>query len=221
MNIYEKLSAVQQELKAPKDKYNSFGEYKYRSLEGIAEAVKPVLAKYNCTIYITDEVVEIGGELTIKATAHFVDVEQAPEMSMDSRGITFTKAMLEATAYAGITNEKKKLDRSQLYGVASSYARKYAMNGLLLIDDTKDADTDEYAKQTQDKNTPEKAPNSPDKPSEPKKRATDPQIKTIRILAEKAGLNIDTITKKPLDMFTPEEATKLMLELRKKVPSEA
>lgn len=217
MNIYEKLAAVQQELKAPKDKYNSFGEYKYRSLEGIAEAVKPVLAKYNCTIYITDEVVEIGRELTIKATAHFVDVEQSPEMSMDSRGITITKAMLEATAYAGITNEKKKLDRSQLYGVASSYARKYAMNGLLLIDDTKDADTEEYAKQTQDKNTPEKAPISPEKPSEPKKLATEPQIKTIRILAEKAGLKIDAITKKPLEEFTVDEATQMMLELRKKV----
>lgn len=217
MNIYEKLSAVQQELKAPKDKYNSFGEYKYRSLEGIAEAVKPVLAKYNCTIYITDEVVEIGGELTIKATAHFVDVEQAPEMSMDSRGITFTKAMLEATAYAGITNEKKKLDRSQLYGVASSYARKYAMNGLLLIDDTKDADTDEYEKATSGQNTPEKASNLPEKPSEPKKRATEPQIKTIRLLAEKAGLDIDAITKKPLEDFTVEEATEMIIRLRGKL----
>lgn len=216
MNIYEKLSAVQQELKAPKDKYNSFGEYKYRSLEGIAEAVKPVLAKYNCTIYITDEVVEIGGELTIKATAHFVDVEQAPEMSMDSRGITFTKAMLEATAYAGITNEKKKLDRSQLYGVASSYARKYAMNGLLLIDDTKDADTDEYAKVTQDQNTREKAPKTPENQSEVNPRATAAQIKTIGIMAEKAGLTISAITKKPLEEFTVDEATQLLRALREK-----
>lgn len=216
MNIYEKLAAVQQELKAPKDKYNSFGEYKYRSLEGIAEAVKPVLAKYNCTIYITDEVVEIGGELTIKATAHFVDVEQAPEMSMDSRGITFTKAMLEATAYAGITNEKKKLDRSQLYGVASSYARKYAMNGLLLIDDTKDADTEEYAKQTQDKNTREKAPKTPENQSDGNQRATAAQIKTIGILAEKAGLTISAITKKPLEEFTVDEATQLLRALREK-----
>lgn len=216
MNIYEKLAAVQQELKAPKDKYNSFGEYKYRSLEGIAEAVKPVLAKYNCTIYITDEVVEIGGELTIKSTAHFVDVEQAPEMSMDSRGITFTKAMLEATAYAGITNEKKKLDRSQLYGVASSYARKYAMNGLLLIDDTKDADTEEYAKQTQDKNTREKAPKMPENQSDGNQRATAAQIKTIGIMAEKAGLTISAITKKPLEEFTVDEATQLLRALREK-----
>jgi len=216
MNIYEKLAAVQQELKAPKDKYNSFGEYKYRSLEGIAEAVKPLLAKYNCTIYITDEVVEIGGELTIKATAHFVDVEQAPEMSMDSRGITFTKAMLEATAYAGITNEKKKLDRSQLYGVASSYARKYAMNGLLLIDDTKDADTDEYAKVTSGQNTREKAPKTPENQSEGNQRATAAQIKTIGIMAEKAGLTISAITKKPLEEFTVDEATQLLRALREK-----
>lgn len=216
MNIYEKLAAVQRELKAPKDKYNSFGEYKYRSLEGIAEAVKPVLEKYNCTIYITDEVVEIGGELTIKATAHFVDVEQAPEMSMDSRGITFTKAMLEATAYAGITNEKKKLDRSQLYGVASSYARKYAMNGLLLIDDTKDADTEEYAKQTQDKNTREKATKTPENQSDGNQRATAAQIKTIGIMAEKAGLTISAITKKPLEEFTVDEATQLLRALREK-----
>lgn len=211
MNIYEKLAAVQQELKAPKDKYNSFGEYKYRSLEGIAEAVKPVLAKYNCTIYITDEVVEIGGELTIKATAHFVDVEQSPEMSMDSRGITITKAMLEATAYAGITNEKKKLDRSQLYGVASSYARKYAMNGLLLIDDTKDPDTDEYAKQT----GAEKKDKQPEK--ETIKYASEAAIKTIKIMVEKAGLSMDKVLKKPIEELTADEAAKMIIALKKKL----
>ena len=211
MNIYEKLAAVQQELKAPKDKYNSFGEYKYRSLEGIAEAVKPVLAKYNCTIYITDEVVEIGGELTIKATAHFVDVEQSPEMSMDSRGITITKAMLEATAYAGITNEKKKLDRSQLYGVASSYARKYAMNGLLLIDDTKDADTDEYAKQTEEEKLEQK------KKQPLTEYASEAALKTIQIMADKAGLSLDKILKKPLEELTANEAVQMILALKKKL----
>lgn len=221
MNIYEKLAAVQQELKAPKDKYNNFGGFAYRSAEGILEAVKPILAKYKTTITITDTIEQINGRFYVKATVNFVDCEQLPETSWNADGITVKKAFVEVTAYAREADTRKGMDSEQITGSASSYARKYALNGLLLIDDVKDADTDEQKKITGSDNTREKAPNSPVKPSETVKRATDPQIKTIRLLAEKAGLNIDTITKKPLDMFTPEEATKLMLELRKKVPSEA
>ena len=230
MNIYEKLAAVQQELKAPKDKKNTYGGYNYRSAEGILESVKPVLAKYKATIILTDQVEKVGSAVLggpdearyyINATAQFVDIEAIPETSWNAEGMTIKKAYVDVSAYAREEYTKKGMDASQITGTASSYARKYALNGLLLIDDTKDADTDEYAKVTSGQNTREKAPNSPEKPSETVKRATEPQIKTIRLLAEKAGLNIDTITKKPLDMFTPEEATKLMLELRKKVPSEA
>ena len=186
MNIYEKLAAVQQELKAPKDKKNTYAGYNYRNAEGILEAAKPVLAKHNATIILSDDVCEIGGRVYVEATAQFVDVEEKGAQA------------LIATAYAREAAEKKGLDVSQVTGTASSYARKYALNGLLLIDDTKDPDTDEYAKQTQ-------------------QAATEAQIKTIKAMAEKAGLEISAITKKPLEEFTVEQATELILALKKRL----
>lgn len=134
MSIYEKLAAVQQELKAPKDKQNTFAGYSYRSAEGILEAVKPVLNKHGATMCISDEIIVIGDRIYVKATANFIDLKDGTSVS--------------ASAYAREADQKKGLDVSQITGVASSYARKYALNGLLLIDDTKDADTDEFAKQT-------------------------------------------------------------------------
>ena len=134
-NIYEKLMNVQQELKAPKNQYNSFGEYKYRSCEDILEAVKPLLKKNKLTLQINDTIVPASEtRFYIKATAKLIDVE--------------SEAAIENTAFAREVDDKKKLDGSQLTGVSSSYARKYALNGLFLIDDTKDADTDEFQKQT-------------------------------------------------------------------------
>ena len=140
MNIYEKLMNVQQELKAPKNQYNSFGEYKYRSCEDILEAVKPLLAKNKLTLHITDTIIPASEtRFYIKATARLIDVE-ATENNV-----------IENTAFAREVDDKKKLDGSQLTGVSSSYARKYALNGLFLIDDTKDADNDEFQKQTSEK----------------------------------------------------------------------
>lgn len=199
MNIYEKLAAVQQELQAPKDKKNTFAGYSYRSAEGILEAVKPVLAKYKATIWLGDEIVEIGGRVYVKATAHFVDIEEK------------SVAFLTATAFAREAQSKKGLDESQVTGTASSYARKYALNGLLLIDDAKDADTDEYAKQTEE-----------EKP-EPKKKqplteyASEAALKTIQIMADKAGLSLDKILKKPLEELTANEAVQMILALKKKL----
>ena len=132
--IYEKLAAVQQELKAPKDKKNTFGGYNYRSAEGILEAVKPLLAEHGLTLMLSDEIVEVGGRIYVKATAWALD----PEDKMD----------VKVTAFAREPESKKGMDEAQVTGAASSYARKYALNALLLIDDTKDADTDEYTKQT-------------------------------------------------------------------------
>lgn len=132
MNIYEKLSNIQHELKAPKGQYNSFGKYKYRSCEDILEAVKPICFKHKATLVLIDEVVLIGERYYIKATARLYDNETEP--------YNFT----ENTAYAREENEKKGMDGSQITGTASSYARKYALNGLFNIDDTKDADTDEF-----------------------------------------------------------------------------
>ena len=135
MNIYEKLSAIQQELKAPKGQYNSFGKYRYRSAEDILEAVKPICAKNKATLFLSDTVREIGGRIYVQAIAHLADAEN-PEDT------------ISVSAYAREAETKKGMDASQITGTASSYARKYAMNGLFNIDDTKDADTDEYRHQT-------------------------------------------------------------------------
>lgn len=131
MNINKKLMNIQMELKAPKGQYNSFGKYKYRSCEDILEAVKPLLEKNNCTLTINDTLEYIGDRYYIKATAVLMDIED------DEQIIT-------NCGYAREELEKKGMDGSQITGTASSYARKYALNGLFLIDDTKDADTDEY-----------------------------------------------------------------------------
>lgn len=126
------LCKVQNELNAPKGQYNKFGGFKYRSCEDIVEAVKPILAKYELTLNLSDEIVLIGDRFYIKATATITDGEN----------------VVSTSAYAREPLEKKGMDEPQITGTASSYARKYALNGLLAIDDTKDADTDEYAKQT-------------------------------------------------------------------------
>ena len=133
MSIYTKLLAVQSELKAPKGQYNSFGKYKYRSCEDILEAVKPLLKQHGATLIIGDTVELIGERFYVKATARFIDTTDGAE--------------IVNTAYAREESEKKGMDGSQITGTASSYARKYCLNGLFDIDDTKDADTDEYQKQ--------------------------------------------------------------------------
>lgn len=131
MALHEALINVQSALKAPKNQKNTFGNYKYRSCEDILEAVKPLLKEQNLTLNLSDEVVLVGDRVYVKATATISD-------GLDKR---------ETTAFAREPETKKGMDDSQITGTASSYARKYALNGLLCIDDTKDADTDEHAKQ--------------------------------------------------------------------------
>lgn len=149
--LTEKLLKIQSELKAPKGQYNSFGKYKYRSAEDILEAVKPLNVNENVLLTITDEPVLIGEWHYIKATATLSD----------------GKDSLSVTAYARESEMKKGQDSSQITGTASSYARKYALNGMYLIDDTKDADTDEYTKQAQPKRSaPQRTtPTPPSKPT--------------------------------------------------------
>lgn len=137
MSVYEKLSKVQSELKAPKGQYNSFGKYKYRSCEDILEAVKPLNAKHGVVLTVGDEVLEISNRFYVKATATFVDIESGEKIIN--------------TALAREDDAKKGMDGSQITGTASSYARKYCLNGLYCIDDTKDADTDEYRHQQERK----------------------------------------------------------------------
>lgn len=123
---------IQQRLKAPKNQRNNFGNYNYRSCEDILEAVKPLLEQEDSTLILSDELVQVGERYYIKATAKFVQGDTT----------------IETTSYAREAENKKGMDDSQITGTASSYARKYALNGLFLIDDTKDADTDEYRKNT-------------------------------------------------------------------------
>ena len=133
MNIREKLSVIQTQIKAPKNLRNTFGNYNYRNAEGICEAVKPYLEAQKCALTLADEIVEIGGRVYVKATALLMDNESSDES-------------IVVTAYAREAESKKGMDDSQVTGATSSYARKYALNGLFLLDDTKDADTDEYHK---------------------------------------------------------------------------
>lgn len=130
MNIIEKLAAVQYEMKAPKNLTNKFGGYNYRNAEGILEAFKPYEKKYGVALVVGDEIVDIGGRIYVKATATFHDTESCEVVSN--------------TAFAREAETKKGMDDAQITGAASSYARKYALNGLFLLDDNKDPDSDEY-----------------------------------------------------------------------------
>lgn len=149
MNIYEKLNKVQSELKAPKGQYNSFGKYKYRSCEDILESVKPLLTENKLVLQLSDIIVSVEGRFYIKATAKLIDIEE-PTIKI---GENLVENSIQNFAFARESEKKTGMDESQITGTASSYARKYALNGLFLIDDTKEADTDEYHEQSNKKIT--------------------------------------------------------------------
>ena len=129
MGLYEKLTAIQSELNAPKSKFNKFGNYYYRSAEDILEGVKPLLKKANASLFLTDEIVQIGERFYVKATATFIDGE--------------TGEKFENSALAREPLEVKGMSAPQVTGASSTYARKYALNGMFCIDDTVDDDTEE------------------------------------------------------------------------------
>lgn len=193
MGVYEKLSSIQEELKAPKNAYNSFGKYNYRSCEDILEGLKPVLKKYKATLFISDSLELIGDRYYVKAAVRLVDIE--------------TGETVENTAYAREELDKKGMDWSQITGATSSYARKYALNGMFLIDDTKDADTDEYQNQQNKKGVKESASDaklnekmksSVDKTLLPTGgNATPEQIEKIKSEMNRTGINEVTV----LSMF--------------------
>src|SRR5574344_1263798 len=133
-DFLKRVGMAQSELKAPKNQYNRFGKYNYRSCEDILEAAKPINKKHGLVLLLTDKPVCIGQRYYIEATARLYDIE--------------SEQFIESTASAREADTKKGMDDSQVTGTASSYARKYALNGLYNIDDTKDADTDAYKKQT-------------------------------------------------------------------------
>ena len=164
VSLYQKLSRIQAELKAPKNLFNKFGNYSYRNAEGIQEALKPYETKFGVMVTLSDAIEEINGRVYVKATATIYDTDSAENISV--------------TAYAREAETKKGMDDAQVTGATSSYARKYALNGLFLLDDTKDVDSEEY--QAQGKQEANKATSKPKAKAEPK---TEP--KTIEPLNEK------------------------------------
>lgn len=187
--IFVILQSIQQKLVAPKGQYNSFGKYNYRSAEDILEALKPILQEHDATLILQDEIVQIGDRYYVCATAQLYAVGDA----------------IGTQAYAREDDTKKGMDGSQVTGTASSYARKYALNGLFMIDDNKDPDTDEYANQTgkqaqahkpaQSKPTPNQKQNQ--KASGSVKCITGAQAKKLREdiknIAEASGGPVNTV----------------------------
>ena len=167
-NVYQKLMEVQSKLKAPKGQYNSFGKYSYRSCEDILEALKPLLNEAGAIVNISDQVKLIGDRYYIEATAMFLDVNTGDSI--------ISKAM------AREDESKKGQDLAQLSGATSSYARKYALNGLFAIDDNKDADsTNTHGKEIKPNMTPA--------------GITEAQLKRLLAIGNKAGFSKDTIIK--------------------------
>lgn len=137
MNIYEKLSAIQSELKVPKGQHNSFGNYDYRSCEDILEKAKPICKAHKTVLIIEDDIQQVGENVFVAGIATLRDLE--------------SDEAIKVKAFARHADDKKGMDDSQMTGTASSYARKYALNGLFNLDDTKDADSDEFQKAKQAK----------------------------------------------------------------------
>ena len=166
MNVYEKLMTVQTKLRAPKGQYNSFGKYSYRSCEDILEALKPLLGEVGAIVNVTDEIKLIGDRYYVEATASFIDTETGERMI--------------AKASAREAEAKKGMDDSQVTGSVSSYARKYALNGLFAIDDNKDADsTNTHSKEIKPNMTPT--------------GITEAQLKRLFAIGNKAGVKKDVV----------------------------
>ena len=175
-DLIQSLIYIQQHLIVPKDQFNSFGKYHFRSLESILSAIKPLLRSQNCGIRFQDEVIELGGRTFLKTTLYF----------FNDKGDTIT-----TSAIAEHTATKSGMDAAQITGAASSYARKYAMNALFAIDDTKDADSDSYHRE-QTKPLPEepakKAPTRRTRTTAAPAPATTPAAKDPRYAAIEAAL---------------------------------
>ena len=191
--VYEKLQMVQSKMKVPKNLYNSFGRYKYRNAEGILEAFKPYGNELGLVLMLQDSIEEIGGRVYVKATATLVDIDD--------------QTSVQVVAYARESEEKKGMDSSQVTGATSSYARKYCLGGLFLLDDTKDADTDEYHQQT----TQTKAQSKPQK-------ATLTQVQALTELILKKGKTVEEMLRavglKDMSDLTAPTYNKIVLLLK-------
>ena len=184
MNVYEKLMTVQTKLRAPKGQYNSFGRYSYRSCEDILEALKPLLAEVGAIVNVSDEIKLIGDRFYVEATAMFLDCE--------------TGDSVVARASAREDESKKGMDLAQVTGSVSSYARKYALNGLFAIDDNKDSDaTNTHGKDIKPNMTPASG-------------ITEAQLKRLYAIGNKAGFKKDVVEATVKKMFgcEPKDMTK-------------
>ena len=194
MSIYKKLLAVQTELKAPKNQFNSFGKYNYRNCEDILEAVKPLCLKNNCVLILKDEIVFENSRFYIKAIAQFIDCEAE------------NNNIIECEAFAREEESKKGYDQAQVTGAASSYARKYALNGLFCIDDTKDADY------TSHKEEPKRTEEKPAKVS-------SENVKYIYTLISKTGFDKEKLFEaykvQSMNDLTAAQATAVINGLKK------
>ena len=211
MGIYEKLLTVQQKLKAAKGHYSDFGNYYYRSCEDITEAVKPLLMEAKAVLLLTDEVVTVGGRIYVKAVARLMDVE--------------SDGVVEVCGYAREAESRPKFDVAQLTGTASSYARKYALNGLFALDDAKDADAMPPAQQPA-----ENPAGSSQKPAnsggaaKPAAKATSQQLGQLQAMAKQKGVAVDSIVKgyqlAQLQDMTTAQWARTMNSLRKRADAQ-
>lgn len=177
--IHEKLAAIQADLKAPKDNYNQFGKYNYRKAEDILEAVKPLLKAQGCDLTCSDELLLIGDRYYIRATATLTCIEDGSAIS--------------TSAFAREEEEKKGMDGSQVTGASSSYARKYALNGLFCIDDTADSDTTNQGEGTPAKKPAatkagEKQQEQPAQPSRVPELSADAYAKWVEAIARQMSI---------------------------------
>lgn len=183
MKVFEKLLNVQANLKAPKGQFNSFGKYNYRSCEDIMEAVKPLLNDNKLSLIVSDQVELIGDRTYIKATATVYDIE--------------TGESTNASAYAREDDTKKGMDLAQVTGSVSSYARKYALNGLFCIDDTKDSDSTN----THDKTSTSSTGTSAETPSKSNKELSEKQINRLLAIAKAAGYDLEAVKKHAVNKY--------------------
>ena len=201
MGINEKLLEIQTELKAPKSQYNSFGKYKYRNCEDILEALKPLLAKVKAAVVITDEIVNIAQRFYVKATVRLINVEN--------------DEVIETAAYAREPENKKGLDESQITGSTSSYARKYALNAMFAIDDTKDSD---YAPDSNSKpaTAPKNKPLSKETQEEINRRIME-YTKVSKIPVSEITAELSKVVKKELREINEVEAKMIVSYLGGKI----
>lgn len=208
MNIYEKLLKTQVELKAPKGQYNSFGKYKYRSCEDILEALKPVLDKLKLTLFISDEIVEVGGSYKLEKKEETVETVGRKYVKATITLVNTEKPdeQIKVSALAREEEIKKGMDGSQITGASSSYARKYALNGMFMIDDTKDSNsTNTHGKE--EKTEAERKKEA----IEAINKLADTEEKTEKVFDMIAKFNKNSL----LDC-TPEELKKVYTEIKKK-----